>query len=279
MKGYVQFQKGRLLAWMLLLLAAVALLAACNQNSQNEPASSESADGESVSTDKTNEGQEEDGEASAENPPIDHAELAACKGIVFKDGDKIEGTRLADCMVEAMMNAGTGTQLVKDSNGNHSIVHFQWNPDYSMYVEGPEQSVVIEGEKGWFQQPGLGWVEENDQSSDPDVVLATNIIKLTRVFAHPIMLRDYLAKSPTWTVVGQEPVPDQDAFVDVAWHLEAEVPLEMMGVTLTDVDLWITNNYLGAYYASTGTAGGFTTTASHTFMQWGEPVEIPKPGN
>lgn len=277
MKGHLNFGKAinhwRFLTFMLLMFTAVVFLAACNKEQKNEPSSSEPIVEESVSTDKA----EEEAE-SPENPPSDNAELVACKGILFEDGDKIEGTRLADCMVEAILNAGTGTQRVNVSTGEQSIVQFQWNPDYSMHVESEQQSVVIQGDKGWMKQPGVGWVEEDDQSSDPDVVLATNIIKLTRVFAHPMMIRDYLAMSPTWIVVGEESVPDDEAFVDVAWHLVPEGPVEMGGVTLTDVGLWITNNYLGAYYVTTGTFGGFTTTTSNTFIQWGKPVDIPKPG-
>lgn len=219
--------------------------------------------------------QPDEDEANKEDPPAPAP--VECEGILFETGAVIEGKKLGNCMVAAMMAAGTGTHRVETIGEPATVVDFKWDPDYSMnVVEGPN-SVIIQGKTGWYKNDAGKWIQEDDQSIDPDVALANNIIKMVRVFSNPIVLRDYLALSPTWTVVGEELVPAADAITDKAWHLVPEGPIKVDMVTLSDVGLWLTPNYLGAYYVATSSAMGVTATTSNTFLQWGEKVDIPTP--
>jgi hypothetical protein len=215
-------------------------------------------------------------DSSVPEPAVGKAPLE-CEGIVFKSGAVIEGTQLGDCMVVAMLAAVSGTHRVESSGDSPTVVDFQWNPDFSMNIKGESHSVIIKGDTGWFEHPKGNWIQEDEHSTEPEVVMASGIIKAVRTLSNPLFLREYLAMSPTWTVVGEEPVPASDAFVDVAWHLVPEGPINMEIVTLTDVGVWLSNDYLGAYFVSTSTGMGITVTTSNTFLQWGEPVDIPDP--
>lgn len=278
--GALRLNGGSTVLGSALLLALTLVLAACGSSQHNPEESStevEQEDSQQMEPDE-NEQQEESG--SNENEIEEDSAFTApseCEGVLLESNKVIEGKKLADCMVAAMLSAGTGTHRVETTGEAPSVVDFKWDPDFSMNKKGDSGSVIIKGNTGWYKDSSGKWMQEDEQSVDPEVAMATNIIKLTRVFADPRMIREYLAASPTWTVVGQEPVPAQDAFMDVAWHLVPELPIHMDMVTITEADLWLTNHYLGAYYVSTGTAAGFTTTTSNTFLQWGKEVEIPDP--
>ena len=55
--------------------------------------------------------------------------------------------------------------------------------------------------------------------------------------------------------------------------------MSALGVTLSDVGLWIGADHLGVYHVATGTIGDISETTANTFVQWGEPVDIPDPGS
>lgn len=204
------------------------------------------------------------------------ASPASCEGILFEQGAVIEGKKLAACMKDAMIAAGSGSHKVNSASGA-SKVDFQWNPDFSMHIENSDNTVIIDGDTGWMKTPETGWIEETDEPSNGEEVIASNVIKLTRILGHPIAIAENFAQAPTWKVVGQGAVPDTEAFVDTAWHLTPEQPIHLNGAMLTDVQLWITDHYLGAYYIATATIAGLSETTSNTFLQWGEPVDIPSP--
>lgn len=217
---------------------------------------------------KEEEGGEEDMEAQA---PL------KCEGIIFESNAVIEGTKLANCMMAAMLAAGTGTHRLESTAEPAAIVDFLWDPDFSLNVREGENSVIIKGNTGWVKNDKGKWIQEEDNSLDPEIQLANIIIKMVRAFSNPMVLRDYIELSPTWIVVGEESVPAEDAVTDIAWHLVPKGPIHLDDITLTDVGLWLTSGYLGAYYVSTSSGMGFTVTSSNTFLQWGEKVEIPDP--
>ncbi|WP_169053983.1 hypothetical protein [Agromyces sp. H66] len=53
--------------------------------------------------------------------------------------------------------------------------------------------------------------------------------------------------------------------------------MTIMGVALSDVQLYLRPDHLGAYAMGTGSFGGITTTTSNTFLQWGGDVDVPDP--
>ncbi|KOS59896.1 hypothetical protein FJQ98_15600 [Lysinibacillus agricola] len=260
------------------IVFCVMLLTACSSNNSavlkeenNEKTAETEVEQEVV--DNEEESEKEVGEENTgANPPLP----VSCEGILFETGAVIDGKNLATCMGDAMVAAGSGSHKVISSNAT-SKVDFKWTPDFSMYVESEDSTVIVDGDKGWMKIPGGGWVEETDEPNDADEVIASNVVKLTRVFGYPLTIAENFAQSPTWHVVEQGPVPDADAFVDTAWHLAPEGPINVGGAVLTDVQLWVTSNYLGAYYIATATISGLSDTTSNTFLQWGEPVDIPSP--
>ncbi|MCT6925159.1 hypothetical protein [Metasolibacillus sp.] len=258
-----------------LLFLMLLLLAACGNNTPKESSTdhSETENKEAVASENENEEVETEADEEA---TVSLSSLASCEGILLEVGKIIEGKQLAACMADAMIAAGSGSHKIISSTGT-TKVDFQWNPDFSMHVESEHSTVIVDGDTGWMNIPGRGWVEETDNPNDTDEVIASNVVQLTRALGHPIAIAENFAQSPTWHVIAQGPVPDADAFVDTAWHLAPEGPINLGDAILTDVQLWVTQNYLGAYYISTATISGLTDTTSNTFLQWGEPVDIPSP--
>ncbi|GGA90070.1 hypothetical protein GCM10008025_35830 [Ornithinibacillus halotolerans] len=200
----------------------------------------------------------------------------SCEGIIFEAGKEIDGSTLADCVVEAMISQQSGSHIVRDDTGFSSTVDFKWDPNFSLSLHSNEFSVVLKEDTGWVNT-GTGWIQADSNSTEPEVMMATSLIDLYRVFSDPRFIAEYLGAVPTWTVVGEESTPDSEAFVDIAWKLTSDDVVDMGLSVLTDWEYWITSDYLGAYFAATGTSGDFTVRTSNTFIQWGGEVEIPDP--
>ncbi|QOR69415.1 hypothetical protein IM660_11985 [Ruania alkalisoli] len=203
--------------------------------------------------------------------------IVECEPFVLAEGGQVPGAVVGDCVAAAMVAAGTGVQRVDSSDGTSSVVQFRWDPDYAMSIDG-DQQVVIEGDTGWVQVPGSGWIQADPGSSDPQVVMATSIVQLVRAFSDPRMLAEGFGQAESWTIVEETDVPVEDAVADTAWLLQPEGGILPLGdITVTDVELWLRSDYLGVYTVGTGSYAGVSVTTSNTFLEWGEPVEIPDP--
>lgn len=201
----------------------------------------------------------------------------ACKGIILEVDSVVAGEKLGECMMEAMLAVETGSQRFESSDGTNSVVDFQWKPEFSMHVKNGDNSIVLKENTGWIKLSGGKWIEETDTSEDIDTILAVGTLKLARVFSSPQVMTQYIALGSSWRVLEETSVPAEDAFVDVAWKLVPEAPIVVEGITISNMELYLTTDYLGAYYVSTGTVAGISTTSSNTFLQWGGPVTIPNP--
>ncbi|WP_420114960.1 hypothetical protein [Pseudactinotalea sp.] len=198
-----------------------------------------------------------------------------CDGILFGTDQEIDGMVLGDCMAAAMLAAGSGAHVVENSTGT-SYAQYEWTPDFSMHVQG-EVEVVLRGDDGWMRTETGGWVRGDVNSADPEEMMAGTMVELVRAFGDPRAIASVLAQT-SWLMNGQESVPDDEALADTAWLLEPTGTIEMFGVTATDVQLWLGADYLGVYFVATASAMGVSDTTSNTFTQWGQPVEIPDPG-
>lgn len=200
---------------------------------------------------------------------------AECEGILFEENAVIPGKQLGDCMAAAMRAAGSGSHRVDSSDGESSTVEFEWTPAFSMVIDG-SSAVVVRGNTGWVKMGG-GWVQADPGSTDGQVVMATSIVKLVRVFGDPRTLAAGIAAND-WRIVGEGSVPVSDALADVAWQLVPTSGSVSFGpVKISDYELWLGSDYLGVYSVGTGSMGDVAVTTSNTFLQWGEPVEIPDP--
>lgn len=241
--------------------AAVLLLAACTA----APAATDEAAPPSPSA-----------AATAEPPAAASPEpIAACAGIELETGAVVDGAALGECVTQAMLAAGTGTQRV-ESDGTASIVDFRWEPEFSMSIDSGDTEVVLTGDRGWLRADG-GWIEADRSSTDPEVALATTIVEAVRVTADPRTLAGYFALSPSWTVVGEEAVPADDAVRERAWLLRPEDGFSAGGVRLDGVGFWLGDDHLGALFEATATVGGVSATTRDVFLQWGGPVDISDP--
>lgn len=217
------------------------------------------------------------GSATPATGAPDRPAVAACEGVELRAGRAVSGQELGDCVSAAMVAVGSGVQRVESTDGTSDVVHFRWDPDYSMSIGGAEREVVVQGETGWVRFPGQGWVQADPSSADPAVLMATSVVELVRVFSDPRVLAAGFATSDTWTVVGEENPPVDDADATTTWLLTPDAPMTLLGVAVTDVELYLRPDHLGAYMVGTGSFGGVSTTTSNTFTQWGGEVEIADP--
>ncbi|MBL0887404.1 hypothetical protein [Myceligenerans indicum] len=214
-------------------------------------------------------------QAQAAGP--DQPAVSECDDVELRAGRTVSGQALGDCVAAAMVAVGSGVQRVESSDGTDDVVNFRWDPDYSMSIDGGDREVVVQGETGWVRFPGQGWVQADSSSTDPAVVMATGIVDLVRVFSDPRVMAAGLATSESWTVVGDENPPVDDADTTIAYLLTPDTPMTMMGVAVSDFELYLRSNHLPAYAVGTGSFGGFSATTSNTFTQWGGAVEIADP--
>lgn len=257
----------RSLAPLLALAALAAALAACSPDTwlpdqasdqPTVPQTTEPADDEATDP------QDEPGAVV----------VPACEGILLESGAVIDGDDLTACMAPAMVAAGSGSQVVENSSGV-THVDFMWDPGLSMSATGAV-NFVVEGHEGWVEMDGE-WVRGNQDSSDPQEVIAGGIIEAVGALGNPSAMVGMFAQTD-WDVVEEAGVPAQNAVSDIAWLLTPRQPFSMVGVQVSDVELWIGADFLGVYFVGTGSVGGVSETTSNTFTQWGEPVEIPDPG-
>lgn len=253
-----------ILQYGLLFMLCFIFLSACSKD-------------EGVSPDNSNQNKVEVQGDSKEETDSEPEPPAVCKGILLESNAVVEGRKLANCMMEMMLSVQTGSHRVESSDGTNSVVDFQWTPEFAMNVDAGDTTMVLKENTGWIKMPDGRWIEETDTAEDGDTIIAVNTLKLARAFSSPQMMTEYLALASSWKVLEETSVPAEDAFVDVAWKLVPESPIAMEGITLSNVELYMTDHYLGAYYIATATVAGISTTTSNTFIQWGEPVKIPEP--
>lgn len=270
----------KLIQFGLVVSVLLLVLSACNEKNDAEEVdktkdSVASEQGDVEQDGAENEEPETTVEASADKFGISN--LVECEGIRFEKDAIIDGSQLAPCIMAAMLEVKTGTHKVTSDDGTNTIVDFQFTPEFSLSANNADTIIIVKDNDGWMKMPSGKWFSESDVSEDPDALLASNTIKLTRVFAHPNTITQFLALTPNWKVVEESKVPVEDAFVENAWKLIPNEPVVMDGMEFTDVELWITDDYLGAYYTSTTKMMGMSATSSDTFMQWGEPVTIVNP--
>ena len=68
-----------------------------------------------------------------------------------------------------------------------------------------------------------------------------------------------------------------DAAANAAWLLTPDTPMTILGVALSDVQLWLRPDHLGAYFVGTGSMAGISVTTSNTFLEWGGQIDISVP--
>lgn len=207
-----------------------------------------------------------------------HSAIEGCDGVLLSTSQTVAGKDLENCFVEAMMLQQTGTHVVKNNSGITTIIDFQWNPSFSMMTNNGEHGVILYEDTGWMETKDGRWVQEDRNSDHPEVKLATMIVQGFRTYADPRFIGEILGEVSTWTVIEEGPVPDAEAFTDTAWKLTTDEEIDRNISILSELEFWITNEYLGAYFAGTATMeGGLSDRSSNTFSQWGEEVDIPEP--
>lgn len=224
-------------------------------------------------TDPTGEPSTEPSEAETGGDEVDLTTLPECEGIALEEGAVVDGEVLADCMAAAMIEAGSGSHRL-DSYDGVTEVDFTWNPEIALHARGAVE-YVIRGDEGWMLIDGR-WVRGDSTSSDPDEVFAASVLELSRAFGDPRGMV-LMFNQTAWEVLGEDAVPASDAVRESGWHLVPQGQLTLLGVTLSDVELWLGEDHLGIYFVGTGQFGGVSATSSNTFTQWGGPVEIPDP--
>lgn len=271
-------RKRSVFAYLILIFIFSVLISACSSSEKGGDKGSELekevSSGKVVDTDKV---KEDDIEEKPDSADEKLTEYESCDGVLLSTSQEIYGSDLANCVLEAMVMQQTGTHIVKNNSGITTTVDFTWNPNFTMSVDNGQFGAVLTEDTGWMQTLDGRWVQENQNSTHPETIMANTVINGYRTFADPQFIAELLGRVSKWTVVGEQEVPDSDAFIDKAWKLSSEDAIDMEISIISDLEFWITNDYLAAYFVGTGTMGELSDRSSNTFTQWGGKVEIPTP--
>lgn len=203
----------------------------------------------------------------------------SCEGIVLKEDEIIDGKQLSKCLMDTMLVAKTATYKLESSDGSNGMVDVQWDPLFSANFYSNDQQIIIKDNEGWIHTPEVGWIKESDQSVSSEQVAYQNAIKLARGVMSPEGITQYFAFVNTWKVLKKDAVPDNETFIQTAWHLvPTEDPYTFEGITISDSHLYLADNFLIAYYVNSASVAGFAARNSNAFTQWGGEIEIPEPG-
>ena len=258
---------------LLVVLVGSAFLIGCSETSKPSDDSKPTEEEQKpVSTDDSTEPNKE--------PTIEEIIAAnSCEGLVLKKDEVLNGAQLSNCLMDTMLVAKTATYRSDTGTGSFGLIDVQWDPLFSASFHSNEQQLIIKDNEGWIKTPESGWIKESDPNVAPEDIPLQNAIKLARVSMSPTGITQYFTFVNTWTVVEKETVPDQEAFLQTAWHLvPTEDPYIMQDVKISNSHLYLADNFLIAYYESTASIAGFSAKGINVFTQWGGEVNIPEPG-
>jgi hypothetical protein len=256
-----------------LLLGSAFIFVGCSEASKssnnNEPPQEVQ---NPVATDDTTEPSEE--------PSVKEIIAAnTCEGLVLKKDEVINGSQLSKCLMDTMLFAKTATYRSDSDDGSYGLIDVQWDPLFSASFHSNEQQLIIKDNEGWIKTPESGWIKESDPNVAPEDVPLQNAIKLARVTMSPAGITQYFTFVNSWTVIEKESVPDEEAFLQTAWHLVPTVdPYKVQDLTISNSHLYLADNFLIAYYESTATIAGHSAKGRNIFTQWGGEINIPEPG-
>ena len=259
--------------WLYLLLGSAFLFVGCSEASKpaddHEPPEEVQNPVETDNPTKPNE----------EPSVLDIIAANSCEGLVLKEDEVIDGAQLSKCLMDTMLVAKTATYRSDSDDGSYGLIDVQWDPLFSASFHSNEQQLIIKGDEGWIKTPESGWIKESDSSVAPEDIPLQNAIKLARVTMSPAGITQYFSFVNSWTVVGKESVPDEEAFLQTAWHLvPTEDPYKVQDLTISNSHLYLADNFLIAYYESTATIAGHSAKGRNIFTQWGGEINIPEPG-
>lgn len=196
---------------------------------------------------------------------------AACTGVATDPRELTPGDVLGECIVTAMVAAGSGKMTVAADDGEPPTeVDFRYDPELSLVSRGPDMSFVVVDDTAWLNVGGQ-WHREGDGSTMGD--LLTDGLGALRAFSDPRASAAVIGACPEWESSGL--ITHADAGNAIAYKCTA--PFEAIGVTMSEYRIVVDPGFLGIESVGTGDFMGFTTTTTQTFRDWGEPVEIPRP--
>ncbi|WP_461024273.1 hypothetical protein [Thalassiella azotivora] len=181
---------------------------------------------------------------------------------------------LGACVVASMYAAGTGRMESSSSDGTVTTTTYQFVPELRMHAVTPTSEVVVTDTTGWLRTEGHPWVQEAPGAADPRTLLATATIGATRDLVAPQSAAASYAQCTDWVGEGLQPV---DGTSDVHRKYRCRTPYEALGVTVSDLTLWLDADHLPVRSTADSAAMGLSTSTVTTFSAWGHPVDIPDP--
>ncbi|GHG49161.1 hypothetical protein GCM10011331_11460 [Flavimobilis marinus] len=195
---------------------------------------------------------------------------ATCTGVPTGPREIAAGDALGECIVTAMVAAGSGKMTVVADDGEPPTeVEFEYTPELAIVNRAPALTFVVVDDTAWMNIEGQ-WHREGDGAMGD---LLADGLGVLRAFSDPRASAAVIGACPEWESSGL--ITHADAGNAIAY--ECTAPFDAMGVTMSSYRIVVDPDFLGIETVATGTFMGFTTTTTQTFRDWGEPVEIPRP--
>ncbi len=195
---------------------------------------------------------------------------SACTGVPTGPREVAAGDALGECIVTAMVAAGSGKMTVVADDGEPPTeVEFEYTPELAIVNRAPALTFVVVDDTAWMNIEGQ-WHREGDGAMGD---LLSEGLGALRAFSDPRASAAVIGACPEWEASGL--ITHADAGNAIAY--ECTAPFDAMGVTMSSYRIVVDPDFLGIETVATGTFMGFTTTTTQTFHDWGEPVDIPRP--
>lgn len=198
---------------------------------------------------------------------------APCAEVSILPDEQTTGEDFAACLTAAMTAAGTGGFQTTTDGVLSDEVRFAFGPPLTVHgTTGDGMTVFLRGEEGWVENgPGwTGWVKGDTASTDPQQMIAGSLLQVARLALDPAMQVEMLRSCPTWVAAPLEPGSPQGAHSQ--FHCAAR--FDAMGISVSDLTLWLDERYLGVQERSTASVAGVTTSSVRVYDGWGEPQDF-----
>ncbi len=249
-----------------LALGAALLLTGCSGGSGESTDSAPNPDSKEAQQEKPDKKPAE----SASNPD-------SCKDLDRDKDVNVEGSVLGTCIAEAMRLAKTGTMVLTSPDLPTNTTVFEYVPEYTAYgTTDGKPSILLTKDSG-FSYAGNRWIEADPTSEDPSVQMVTAGIKLAKQSSSVEALVSSMSLCPQWVSKGKTDI--KDGTEPEGYQYMCEGTHELMGVTISDMNVWLDDKYRMIHQTSIGSAMGITTPSVATISGWGEPVDIPNPAD
>ncbi|GAA1338084.1 hypothetical protein [Arthrobacter roseus] len=210
----------------------------------------------------------------SENPAA--ASPDSCTELTREAEVPVDGKVFGTCIDEAVRAAKTGKMvLTSTADLPKSTTVFEYVPEYTAYGTTDGEPTLLLTKDSTFFFMGNRWVEADPTSTVPSIQMVTTGVELAKQSSSVESLIGSMSLCPQWVSMGKADI--ENGSEPEGYQYRCDGSYELIGVKVTDMNIWLNDGYRMIQQKSVGTIADMTVPSITNFSGWGEPVEIPKP--